>query len=239
MRFDVYNAGEWVLRKGMLNENFFIVALGVLQILLDDGTEHEAGRRRMSSSSLARVDGTSLKNAVVAEVTRGEVVGEQSASTKGKCETSVRAKGSVELLIIPRETMRRLTERNRLIKSRLHKLKEQRVAENLFLTTGKQTMAGGATTILLIKGFVKRWRARMERKRAAEAAAADPNASAAAAASSSGANTPPPTADGAHPTPPKGLDAIAAKAFGTSPDRSPQKKSSKTGFFDFDDPMAA
>ena len=78
--------------------------------------------------------------------------GEQSAINKGKCEASVRCKTSVELLGIPRETMRRLTERNKLMKHRLHKLMTERFAENLYLTTGKQTMASAATAIFATMG---------------------------------------------------------------------------------------
>ena len=32
MEFEVYNPGEWVLHKGMLNENFFIVTVGKAQV---------------------------------------------------------------------------------------------------------------------------------------------------------------------------------------------------------------
>ena len=160
LRFEVYNNDEWVLRKGMLNDQFFIVAFGLLQIILDDGTAHIAGRRRMSTQQ------TNLSNTVVAELGRGECVGEHSAILKGKCEASVKAKGSVELLVIPRETMLRLTQRNPLIKHRLHVLMNMRFAENLYLTTGKVSINSAATAVRCMRKFVSVWRARKaERER--------------------------------------------------------------------------
>ena len=79
----------------------------------------------------------SLANQVIAEVGPGDVVGEHSCINKGKCEASVRAKGSVELLVVPRESMLKLTQRNPLIKHRLHVLMNTRFAENLYLMRGK------------------------------------------------------------------------------------------------------
>lgn len=172
--FEVFNNNEWVLRKGMLNDKFFIVAFGVLQIILDDGTAHVAGRRRMSAQS------TSLRNAVVAELGKGECVGEHSAILKGKCEASVRAKGSVELLVIPRESMLRLTQRNPLVKHRLHVLMNTRFAENLYLTTGKVSMNAAATAVRCMRKLVAFWRARKAER--AALASANPGAVAAAPA---------------------------------------------------------
>lgn len=154
IRFEVYNHQEWVLRKGMLNDKFFIIAIGKVHVLLDDGTEIKGGRRRRSVMS------TPLDNIVVAELGAGECLGEHSAITQGKCEASVRAEGSVELLTISRETMRRLAERNPLIKHRLYRLMRQRFAENLYLTTGKLTISSTANAIKYMRQFVNNFRRR-------------------------------------------------------------------------------
>ena len=103
---------------------------------------------------------TPLHNIVVAELGAGECLGEHSAITQGKCEASVRAEGSVELLTISRETMRRLAERNPLIKHRLYRLMRQRFAENLYLTTGKLTISSTANAIKYMRQFVNNFRRR-------------------------------------------------------------------------------
>jgi CRP-like cAMP-binding protein len=189
LRFEVYNHGEWVLRKGMLNDKFFLVAYGELQVLLDDGTEIIAGRRRMSTQT------TNLRNAVVAELGKGECVGEHSAILKGKCEASVRARGSVELLVLQRDAIQRLVRRNPLIKHRIHLLMSTRFAENLYLTTGKVTMAGTATAMRCMLKFIAHWRRRKaERQQQAAAEGAH--------AAGSPAPAPTPAAAPRQPTPP-------------------------------------
>jgi CRP-like cAMP-binding protein len=152
LRFEVYNAGEWVFRKGMLNDNFFIVAHGKLEVILDDGTEHAGGRRRRS------VQGSNLQNQVIAEIGVGEILGEHSCINKGKCEASVRAPCSTELLLLPRHAILRLLKRNKVVKHRLHSLMHKRFCENLYFKTGKVTVASAATVMLRLKRVVARWR---------------------------------------------------------------------------------
>lgn len=182
LRFASYNAGEWVLRKGMLNDDFYIVAFGVLQVLattpaptnivpvcvgtltstlapcpqvlLDDGTHIQGGRRRLS------IQGNKLTNVVVAEVGKGECVGENSAINRGKCEASLRAKESVELLVVPRASMLNLCKRNPLMKHRLHRLMSQRFSENLYLTTGKLNVLSAVKAVGYMRKFVNAWRRR-------------------------------------------------------------------------------
>ena len=167
-----------------------------MQVILDDGTAHTAGRRRASFQA------TTLLNTVIAELGKGECVGEHSAILRGKCEASVRAKGSVELLVVPRETMLYIAQRNALVKHRLWLMMNTRFAENLYLTTGKMAISGAATAMRCMLKFVRLWR----KRRAAREAA-----------------NPPSTADGQHAT-----NGPPAAAPGTSSSSNGQK----SGFAD-------
>ncbi len=165
IRFEVYNHGEYVLRKGMLNDYFYVVAFGSLQVVLEESGSsggganyaQEAKRRRSIAAGAASAD---LSGKVIAEVGIGDCVGEHSAINKGKCEASVRAKGSTELLLLPRTTMLQLIKRNKKVKARLHAMMHRRFAENLYLKTGKVTVASAANVLLKLKIIVAKWRDR-------------------------------------------------------------------------------
>jgi len=129
------------------------------------------------------------------------VVGEHSCINKGKCEASVRAKGSTELLVLSRQIILRLLKRNKLVKARLHALMHKRFSENLYLRTGKVTVASAASQMLMLRRMVAQWRDRRRRdkelaqgtgvpERAAPAAAARPPAMAEIAAVTGGQVTP-------------------------------------------------
>ena len=60
--------------------------------------------------------------------------------------------------------MLRLMKRNPVMKTRLQTLMHKRFAENLYLTTGKVTVASAATAMLKIRRLVGLWR---DRRRAA------------------------------------------------------------------------
>jgi len=161
IRFEVYNHGEYVLRKGMLNDYFFVVAHGALQVILEDGPAGGkggfAGESKRRRSMVSQED---LSGKVIAEINVGDCVGEHSAINRGKCEASVRAKGSTELLLMPRGTMLRLIRRNKKIKARLHAIMHKRFAENLYLKTGKVTISSAANVLLRLKIVVAKWRDR-------------------------------------------------------------------------------
>jgi len=164
IRFEVYNHGEYVLRKGMLNDYFYVVAFGSLEVMLEDnatggsggGMGHAAESKRRRSVAT----GIDLSSKVIAQIDVGDCVGEHSAINKGKCEASVRAKGSVELLLLPRHTMLRLIKRNKKVKARLHAMMHRRFSENLYLKTGKVTVSSAASILLKLKTIVAKWRDR-------------------------------------------------------------------------------
>ena len=130
--------------------------------MLEDGTTHSNDGRAHAAESRRRrsLTGLDLSNAVIAEVGVGECVGEHSAINRGRCEASVRAKGSTELLLLPRHTMLRLIKRNKKVKSRLHAMMHKRFCENLYLKTGKVTIQSAANVLLKLKLIVARWRDR-------------------------------------------------------------------------------
>lgn len=75
IRFEVYNHGEYVLRKGMLNDYFYVVAFGSLEVMLEDnatggsggGMGHAAESKRRRSVAT----GIDLSSKVIAQIDVG------------------------------------------------------------------------------------------------------------------------------------------------------------------------
>jgi len=156
MNFEVYNAGEWVLHKGMLNEMFYIVTVGTAEVLLvedmDDDVSSGKGRLARSTGRSARstqgMRGASnymhLAGQIIAELEVGEVFGEISSMYRNKCEASVRAKTPLEVITIPRHIMMRALHRSNPLLQRVLTAIRKRRKENDYFKLGKQTFGNTA-----------------------------------------------------------------------------------------------
>ena len=69
MRFASYNAGEWVLRKGMLNDDFYIVAYGTLEVRAPSTTQHTPARPQRAQQAPTRPNTRAGLSRVTAGVT--------------------------------------------------------------------------------------------------------------------------------------------------------------------------
>jgi len=159
MNFEVYNAGEWVLHKGMLNETFYIVTVGTAEVLLVEDMDDE-GSAPHGKSRLTRCTGRQtrttqgmrgasnylhLAGQIIAELEVGEVFGEISSMYRNKCEASVRAKTPLEVITIPRHIMMRALHRSNPLLQRVLGTIRKRRKENDYFKLGKTSF--GSTTI--------------------------------------------------------------------------------------------
>ena len=108
--FEVFNADEWVLHKGMLSECFYIVASGSAEVILDE-----------------------KEDLVVSCLRMGDCFGEHSALKGIKCSASVRAKDALELMSIPKTTLHEVVQSHPSFEERLDAIDHARQRENRFI----------------------------------------------------------------------------------------------------------
>ena len=171
IEFEVYNPGEWVLHKGMLNEVFYIVTVGVAQVLLvepDDGSDG-GGRPSRGGRSYEHLCGK-----CIAELGVGDIFGEISSMYRNKCEASVRAKTPLEVIAIPRATMMRALHRSNPLMQRILGVIRKRRKENDFFKLGRTDLGNMALARMAAHKLGNWIKKRMAAKaaRAAEAAEA-------------------------------------------------------------------
>jgi len=173
MTFEVYNKGEWVLRRGMLNEKFFVVAAGSTEVLLnvEDTTKGFAVRR----SSGLNVNPKSLDffGKVIAEHRKGEIFGEISCMFRKKCEASVRARTSLDVISLPRKEMMEVLSKNDQMKSDFLKLIQTRRMENKVIRGRSKTDAAVAHAAKTLGRYAKKHLHHNEVSRRQTAAACD------------------------------------------------------------------
>lgn len=163
--FDVFNAAEWVLRKGMLNETVFVVASGVAKVMLDDSTSNKfRGSRR--GSAVLNID------KYVAELHPGAVFGEMSCMYRSKCVGSVVAITALEVIAFPRPVFMACLHRFPLMLKRFTAQVKQRKKENDYFRFGKLTLATTASAIMALGRLQQALLNRVKKKRAAKASAA-------------------------------------------------------------------
>jgi len=131
MTFEVYNPGEWVLRKGMLNDKFFVVAVGQAEVLLEDT------RHRGFSARRASLAGASAGSRIIASLGAGDIFGEISCLYLKKCEASVRARTALDVISLPRSPMMDVLHLNERMRHDLLHLVGWRRQENSYLMGGK------------------------------------------------------------------------------------------------------
>jgi len=149
MTFEVYNPGEWVLHKGMLNEWLYVVAVGTAEVLLAEPDEPGADEYR---SALSGKQFPHLVGKVIQELGTGDVFGEISAMYRNKCEASVRAKTPLEVIAIPRPTLLKTMHRSEALFQNLLALVRKRRKENeIFKVNGAETEATSLRASLLAR----------------------------------------------------------------------------------------
>ena len=141
--FEVFNAGEWVVRKGMLNETFYVVVSGAAKVILDESNNSKfRGARR--GSAVLNVD------RYVAELVSGDVFGEMSSIYRSKCVASVTAATPLEVIAFPRPVFMRTMHRHPAMLSRFVNLVKQRKKENYYFRFGKLTVGSTASKVMAI-----------------------------------------------------------------------------------------
>jgi CRP-like cAMP-binding protein len=110
IKFEVYNAAEWVLRKGLLNDRLFIISHGTAQVIRDE-----------------------FDNTVLTELTKGDIFGEQSALSSSKCICGVRAAedrpgmaSGLALIVLPHDSLLHAVDTYPELARRLEEIKQQR-----------------------------------------------------------------------------------------------------------------
>lgn len=156
---ELYNRGEWILRKGMLNETCYVVAIGGAKVMLNDSSAgHMAGTRRASH--------TLTTDKFVAELGVGDVFGEVSSVYRCKCDASVLAGTALEVIAIPREAILRVLHQAQPVQTAFLELVRKRRVENEYYRHGRMTVAK-TITMLLATTRIKRVLLRRVRERRA------------------------------------------------------------------------
>ena len=182
MTFEVYNPGEWVLHKGMLNEWLYIVTAGTAEVLLAEEEDKSArAATRKTKSNMRASRHSHLLGKIVAELEMGDVFGEISVMYRNKCEASVRAKTPLEVIAIPRLELMKVLHRSQPLMQRLLAVVRRRRRENDYFKLGNNSL--GTTMIAKMAAQrVSKWiKRKMAAKRAAEedqrlSRTAEPNA---------------------------------------------------------------
>ena len=149
-------------------------------LLLEPDDEHGIRPNHSSSKSYEH-----LKGKIIAELEPGEMFGEISAMYRNKCEASVRAKTSLEVIAIPRATMMRGLHRSNALMEKVLNLIRQRRNENDFYKIGRTNVATMAVARMAAHKLVLWVRKKMEAK-AAAARASNGSANGSASAEDSG-----------------------------------------------------
>jgi CRP-like cAMP-binding protein len=182
MDFEVYNPGEWVLHKGMLNEFLFIVTVGQAEVLLVE-PEKEGGGGPPTAGMRGKNNYSHLGGKAIAVLDVGDCFGEISAMYRNKCEASIRAKTPLELITIPRTVMMKCLHRSNPLMQKVLDLIRRRRKENDYYKLGKTNVQSTAIAMVAAHKLGAWIRKKMDaKKEVRRASAADANAANAAAA---------------------------------------------------------